>query len=59
MADYKVYFLDSAGKISAAPEFIDAKSDDEAIVLLRATKPQFRCEIWQGNRLVSVVQPVT
>jgi hypothetical protein len=59
MADYKVYCLDGTGKISASPEFIEAQSDDEAIVLVRSKKLAVSCEIWQGSRLVTVVQPRT
>lgn len=52
MLQYRLYQFDAAGGITAA-EWIDAKSDDEAIVLVRARKLPSRCEIWEGNRLIA------
>jgi hypothetical protein len=54
MADYRLYCLDGVGKITSA-EWIDAKSDDEAIAITRAQKRLVACEIWDHNRLVAKV----
>ena len=53
MADYKLYCLNGAGKISAAGEWLEANNDDEALALARALKMPQRCELWQGNRLIA------
>jgi hypothetical protein len=55
MPDYRMYSLDPYGRIGFA-EDIKADSDDEAIRLARDVKPDpARGEIWQGRRLVAVV----
>lgn len=54
MPDYRLYCLDGTGRIASA-EWFDARSDDEAIVLVRAKQLPGRCEIWKGNRLVAEV----
>jgi hypothetical protein len=54
MPDYKFYRLDGGGKF-AAGEWMDAKSDDEAVAFVRARKLGGHCEIWPGNRLVARV----
>lgn len=56
MADYRLYCLDGSGRIARA-EWLDAKSDDEAIVLVRAMKMPTGCEIWERDRLVAKVEP--
>ena len=56
MTDYRMYCLDDSGKIREA-DWIEAKSDDEALVLVRARKLPFACEIWAGNRLVGRTVP--
>ena len=53
MGDYRLYCLDGAGRISLA-QWIEANSDEDAIALVRAMKPDaLKCEIWQGPRLVA------
>ena len=51
MTDYRLYCLSASGKITEA-EWIEAKTDDEALVIVRARKLPFECELWAGNRLV-------
>jgi hypothetical protein len=52
MTDYRLYCLNSAGKIERA-EWITAKTEEEAIVLARIKKLRVNCELWEGNRLVT------
>jgi hypothetical protein len=54
MPDYRLYCLDELGKIAQA-EWIEAGSDDEAIVIARAKQLAVDCEIWEGNRLIANV----
>jgi hypothetical protein len=52
MPDYRLYMLDSAGKVAKA-EWLDARSDGEATVLVRARKLPADCELWHRDRLVA------
>jgi hypothetical protein len=52
MREYRLYTLDGAGKIAKA-EWLDARSDDEATVLVRARKMPVDCELWDRDRLVA------
>jgi hypothetical protein len=52
MPDYRLYCLDGANKISRA-EWIDAKSDEDAIVIARSHEKPVNCELWLSNRLVA------
>ncbi len=52
MTDYRLYCLDRVSKIESA-EWLQAKSDDEALVLVRSMKKTINCELWDGNRLVA------
>ena len=53
MGDYRLYCLDGTGRINLA-EWIEAKSDEQVIALVREMKPDAgKCEIWQGPRLVA------
>jgi hypothetical protein len=53
MSDYRVFCMDGAGKICAAPESMEAESDDEALALIRAKNLSVRCELWDRTRLVA------
>ena len=53
---YRLYRLNSDGKIAAAAEWIEADGDEEAIVLVRAMYGELACELWDGNRLVAGVE---
>jgi hypothetical protein len=52
MPDYRLYCLDGANKISRA-EWIDAKSDDDAIMIARSHEKSVNCELWLRSRLVA------
>jgi len=52
MPDYRLYCLDGANKISRA-EWIDAKSDEDAIMIARSHEKPVTCELWLGKRLVA------
>lgn len=52
MADYRLYCLDGAGKITKSHE-IDAKNDAEALILARQMKLPVKCELWERARLVA------
>ncbi len=54
MADYRLYLLDEKGKIASA-EWLEAKGDDEAIIVVRSRKCGQKCEIWKGQRHVADV----
>jgi hypothetical protein len=56
MPRYRVYRLNSAGKI-ASTEIMIASSDDEAVAAVEALGVQFRCEIWEGRRFAGRVMP--
>jgi hypothetical protein len=58
MPEYRLYRLDGSGKIEGAPIQVDAKNDDEALILARAKKLPAQGELWQGNRLVAKVSAV-
>ena len=49
MAEYRLYCLDGAGRITRAEE-IEATGDEEAIMIARALKKRVRCELWQRDR---------
>ena len=53
LTSYRLYPLNSDGKIAAAAEVIEANNDDEAIVLVRVRHAQQYGELWEGNRLVA------
>jgi hypothetical protein len=57
VADYKVYCLDLAGKISSVPDWIEADTDKEAFELARRLHENVQCEIWQGSRFVGSTLP--
>jgi hypothetical protein len=55
MVEYRLYGLAGDGKLGL-PELIDTTSDEEAIAKARELKPNMqRCEVWQGKRLVAVL----
>ena len=55
MRDYRLYCLDSAGKIMAAAEWVSAVDDKEAVVLARSMRKLEDCELWDGNRRVAII----
>lgn len=53
MAEYRLYCLDGAGRISMA-EWIEAESDEEAIARARNIEHgALKCEVWERNRLIA------
>jgi hypothetical protein len=55
MADYRLYCLDSAGRITLA-DWLEADSDEEAIETARKKQQGARkCEIWERRRLVKTL----
>ena len=58
MSDYRIYCLDGDGHVARA-DWVDAKSDDEAIVLVRRKLGKAPFEIWERDRLVARVAPGT
>ena len=56
MRSYRLYSLDQTTRMESA-EWLDARSDDEAIILARTKKLPMRCELWDKNRLVANIEP--
>jgi hypothetical protein len=56
--NYRYYRLDERGGLHRAKEF-SAGSDQDAIAVIRAKHPGSKCEIWEGNRLVSAIGPTS
>ncbi len=52
MAAYRLYFIDGAGKFTAA-EWIEADGDESAVAAAHALNKSVRCELWQGRRLIA------
>jgi hypothetical protein len=53
MSDYKLYYLDGAGRIDL-PDYIEASDDHDAIRQARELKRNaLKCEVWQGSRTVA------
>ena len=54
---YRIYCMDGAGSIHLA-DWIDAKSDDEAVKVAREMHPDAtKCEVWDKDRLVASLPP--
>ena len=59
MTSYRLYSLDGTGHIRTA-EWLEAATDSEAIGEAHRMKcGATRCEVWQGGRLVEVLEPST
>jgi hypothetical protein len=54
MNQYRIYCLNDEGRFSKVEE-IEAASDAEALARARATGHSGRCEVWQGKRLVGIL----
>jgi hypothetical protein len=52
--NYRVYCFDGLGKVWTA-EWIEASTDEEAIQAIRTMDVGIKCELWEGKRLVAVV----
>ena len=51
MANYRLYWLDGAGKITEA-EWLEADDDESATNQVRSRAEARPCEIWERKRLV-------
>jgi hypothetical protein len=54
MADYRLYCLDGTRKIRTA-EWIEADSDEEAIMIAQSMRPTTDCELWHRTRRVAAL----
>ena len=51
MAHYRIYCLDGADKVASAG-WVEADHDEAAIDLVREKYDGYKCEVWDGRRLV-------
>ncbi|HKX91854.1 MAG TPA: hypothetical protein VJM15_05440 [Sphingomicrobium sp.] len=58
MAKYIIYCFNEAGRISRS-EWIDAAGDEDALERARALKLPHGCEVWERDRRVGKVDPLT
>jgi hypothetical protein len=56
MAHYRLYCVDGAGKITRA-QFVEAGSDEDAIMIVRSFKESVKCELWLRDRLIATIPP--
>lgn len=56
MAEYRLYCLDGANKITSA-EQITATSDEDAVMIARSMKLPMPCELWSRDRFVAKLGP--
>jgi hypothetical protein len=56
LANFRLYRLDGAGKISSA-EWLAADDDGHALELARDLKASTTLEIWNRNKLIGRVPP--
>ena len=54
MTAYRLYWLGHDGKIAEA-DWLEAASDDEAILAARSKKLLVACELWDGVRRVASI----
>lgn len=52
MTGYKLYCFDQVNRMTAAKP-IAARSDEEALEMVRSLSPGGPCELWNGDRLVT------
>jgi hypothetical protein len=52
VANYRIYCLDAANKVASA-EWIEAEDDDHAISIVSERHDGYKCEVWDGKRLVA------
>ena len=56
VAAYRLYFIDGAGKFTAA-EWIEADGDESALAAAHGLNKSVKCELWQGRRLIARIAP--
>jgi hypothetical protein len=54
--NYRYYRMDGAGHFHD-PEWIEARSDKDAIAQVEAMHPNVTWELWHGTRLVEKIWP--
>jgi len=52
VAHYKVYCIDGGDKIASA-NWVEAENDEAAAELVRERHEGYKCELWQGTRLIA------
>ena len=52
VAKFRIYCIDGSHKVAAA-HWIEAVDDDDAIRIMKAQHSGFKCELWDGHRLVA------
>ena len=55
MGTYRLYCLDGLDKVVSA-EWIEAEDDPAAIATAQKMHGGRKCELWQGERLIAVVE---
>ena len=56
MPGYWLYSLDGEGKITRS-DWIEARGDEEALMIARAAKKPVACEVWDHDRFVAKIKP--
>lgn len=51
---YRLYFLDAAGKVASAPYEFEAEGDDTALKVAEAWREGRAGELWAGARKIEV-----
>jgi hypothetical protein len=54
VANYRIYCLDGVNKVAAA-KWIEADDHEAAIELVKQQHEGYKCEIWDGPRLIARV----
>lgn len=54
MGTYRLYCLDGVDKVASA-DWVEADDDKSAIEAAEELHQGRKCELWQGNRLVTVI----
>ena len=52
MSNYRVYCLDGMNKVASAG-WIEAADDDAALERVKQEHDGYKCEVWDGQRLVA------
>jgi hypothetical protein len=52
--NYRIYCLDGANKVASAA-WIEAADDEEAVAVVTERYGGYKCEVWDGKRLVGRV----
>jgi hypothetical protein len=55
VANYRIYCLDGADKVASAG-WVEADGDEAAVALVEERHDGYKCEVWDGTRLVARVE---